>query len=143
MSGMESELTVMHETVNRLHAIQERLATVLAALPAGDKYAAIRKDGEALLAKLTAWDEEMVSRRTKVYDDVENYPQKFTANYIFLINQSESDLPQVNQSSRDRRAELDKEWAALKVRSDAMVTGDIPALNRKLWEVGIGAIGGN
>ena len=143
MSGMERELTVMHETVNRLHAIQERLSAVLAALPAGDKYAAIKKDGEALLAKLTAWDEDMVSRRTKVYDDVENFPQKFTANYIFLINQTESDLPRVNQPSRDRRAELDKEWAALKARSDAMVNEDIPALNRKLWEVGIGAIGRN
>ena len=36
MSGMEREFTVMHETVNRLHTIQERLAAVLAALPAGD-----------------------------------------------------------------------------------------------------------
>jgi hypothetical protein len=143
MWGMERELTVMHETVNRLHTIQERLAAVLAALPAGDKYAAIKKDGEALQAKLTAWDEDMVSRRTKVYDDVENYPQKFTANYLFLINETESDLPRVNQPSRDRRSELDKEWAALKARSDAMVSEDIPALNRKLWDAGIGAVWGN
>jgi len=141
MLGMEREFTLMHETVNRMHTIRERLASVLAALPAGDKYAAIRADGEALLAKLKGWDEEMISRRTKVYDDVENFPQKFTANYMFLINQTESDLPRVNQPSRDRRAELDKEWSALKARSDGMVGQDIPALNRKLWEAGIGAIG--
>jgi hypothetical protein len=141
MQGMERELTLMHETVNRLHAVQERLTAVLAALPAGDKNASVRRDGEALLARLTAWDEEMIQRRAKVYDDVENFPQKFTANYIFLINQTESDLPRVNQSSRDRRAELDREWAALKARSDAMTNVDIPALDRKLWEAGIGAIG--
>lgn len=141
MTGMERELTLMHETVNRLHATQERLASVLADLPAGDKFAPVKRDGEALLAKLKAWDEEMIQRRTKVYDDVENFPQKFTANYIFLINQTESDLPRVNQPSRDRRAELDKEWAALKARADAMVSEEIPALNRKLWEAGIGAIG--
>ena len=85
----------------------------------------------------------MIQRRTKAYDDVENFPQKFTANYIFLINQTESDLPRVNQPSRDLRAELEKQWAALKARSDAMVNEDIPALNRKLWEAGIGAIGEN
>jgi hypothetical protein len=121
--------------------VQDRLASVLAELPAGDKYAAIKRDGEALLARLKAWDEEMIQRRTKVYDDVENFPQKFTASYIFLINQTESDLPRVSQPSRDRRAELDREWAALKARSDAMASEDIPALNRKLWEAGIGAIG--
>jgi photosystem II stability/assembly factor-like uncharacterized protein len=141
MSGMEREFTLMHETVNRLYPVQDRLASVLAELPAGDKYAAIKRDGEALLARLKAWDEEMIQRRTKVYDDVENFPQKFTASYIFLINQTESDLPRVSQPSRDRRAELDREWAALKARSDAMASEDIPALNRKLWEAGIGAIG--
>ena len=28
----------------------------------------------------------------------------------------------------------------LKARSDAMINGEIPALNRKLWELGLGAI---
>ncbi|MSR01207.1 MAG: glycosyl hydrolase [Gemmatimonadetes bacterium] len=141
MRDMERELTLMHQTVNRLHAVWERLAVVLAALPAGDQAAAGKRDGEALLAKLKAWDEDMIQRRAKVYDDVENFPQKFTAHYIFLINQTESDLPRVNQPSRDRREELDRQWAALKARSDAMTNEDIPALNRKLWEAGIGAIG--
>ena len=141
MSGMEREFTVMHETVNRLHDVQERLVSVLAELPAGETVAAIRRDGEALLTRLKAWDEDMIQRRTKVYDDVENFPQKFTAHYIFLINQTESDLPRVNQPSRDRRAELDKEWATLKARADAMMGEEISALNRKLWDAGIGAIG--
>ena len=140
MSGMEGELAQMNATINRLTAIRERLTAVLGALPTGEKYAAIRRDGAALQSKLTAWDGDMVSRQTKVYDDVENFPQKFTANYLFLINETESDLPRVNQPSRDRRAELDKEWEALKARADAMLGGDIPALNRQLWEVGIGAI---
>ena len=83
----------------------------------------------------------MIQRRSKAYDDVENFPQKFTANYFFLINQSESDLPRVTQPSRDLRAELEREWAGLKARSDALANQDIPAFNRKLFEAGIGAIG--
>ena len=140
MSGMERELSLMHESVNRLHAIQERLTQVLADLPAGEKFAPLKKDGEALIAKLEAWDADMVQRKSKAYDDVENFPQKFTANYMFLINQTESDLPRVNQPSRDRLAELQREWAALKARSDAILNEEIPAFNRRLWEAGIGAI---
>jgi hypothetical protein len=47
----------------------------------------------------------------------------------------------VTQPSRDLRAELEKEWAGLKARSDALANQDIPAFNRKLFEAGIGAIG--
>jgi photosystem II stability/assembly factor-like uncharacterized protein len=140
MSGLERELTLMHQTVNRLHGLQERLSAVLAGLPPGDPYTALRKDGEALVARLKAWDEDMVSRRTRAYDDTENFPQKFTANWLFLINATESDLPRVNQPSRDRLAELQREWTGLKERADAMLNQEIPAINRKLWEAGIGAI---
>ena len=74
---------------------------------------------------------------------MENFLQKFTAHYLYLINETESDLPRVNQPSRDLRAELEKTWATLKARSDAMSSTEIPAFNRKLWEAGIGAIGRN
>jgi hypothetical protein len=43
-----------------------------------------------------------VQRKSKAYDGVEHLPNKFTPNYLFLINQTESDLPRVNQSSLDQ-----------------------------------------
>jgi hypothetical protein len=140
MSGAEHELTVMHETVNKLAAIQERLAATLSSM-APDKNAELRKEGDALVAKLKAWDADMVSRKTKAYDDTENFPQKFTANWLFMINATESDLPRVNQPSRDRMAELEKEWSALKARSEALLNVEIPAFNKKLWDAGVGALG--
>jgi hypothetical protein len=130
----------MHETVNRLHDAQEQLEAIMAALPEGEAQAEVRRDGETLLAKLKAWDGDMVSRLSRAYDDVENFPQKFTANYLFLINQTESDLPRVNQPSRDRRAELQAEWAELRARADGLMEEEIPALNQKLWALGYGAI---
>jgi hypothetical protein len=141
MLGMERELSGMHETVNRLHGVHERLTAVLGAIPAAEQFASLRRDGDTLAGRLKAWDEDMIQRRSKAYDDVENFPQKFTADYLFLINQTESDLPRINQPSRDVRAELEKQWAGLKARSDALSTVEIPAYNRKLWEAGIGAIG--
>jgi hypothetical protein len=82
----------------------------------------------------------MVQRKSKAYDDVENFPNKFTSNYLFLVNQTESDIPRVNQPSLDRLAQLNAEWSALKARAEGMLANDIPALNRKLWDVGVGAI---
>ena len=140
MSNMERDITAMHRTVNGLNEKQKQLEAFLTALPAGEKYAAVKRDGEALVKKLKAWDDEMVQRRSKAYDDVENFPNRLTANYLFLINQTESDLPRVNQSTLDRLEQLNAEWTRLKTRSDELATKDIPALNKRLWELGFGAI---
>jgi len=140
MSAMERELTTMHETVNTLTDVQNQLKMVITSLPGDEKHRAVKRDADSLMARLKAWDTDMVSRRSRAYDDVENFEQKFTANYMFLINATESDIPGVNQPSRDRRTQIDAEWTRLKALSDAMINTEIPAMNRKLWELGLGAI---
>ena len=140
MSSMERDLTAMHTTIVSLNEKQKQLEAFLATLPAGDKYASVKRDAEAVLKKLKTWDEEMIQRKSKAYDDVENFPNKFTANYLFLLNQTESDLPRVNQSTLDRLEQLGAQWTTLKSRSEEIAGKDIPALNKKLWDLGFGAI---
>ena len=82
----------------------------------------------------------MVQRKSKAYDDVENFPNKFTAEYLFLINQARSAIQRVNQSSRDRKTELDIQWADLKAKAASITEKELPAFNKALWEAGIGAV---
>ena len=140
MLSLENELTSMHRMINSLYEKQKQLESLIASLPAGDKYNAVKKEGEALLKKMKAWDEDMVQRKSKAYDDVENFPNKFTANYLFLINQTESDIPRVNQPSLDRMKQLNGEWATLKARANEIKDKDIPAFNKRVWDLGLGAI---
>jgi len=136
----ERELTAMHVMVNRIYDSQKRLETVLDALPDDAKFASVKRDGEELLKKMKAWDEEMVQRKSRAYDDVENFPNRFSANYMYLINQTESDIPRVNQPSLDLLKQMTGEWTTLKARGSEMIDKDIPAMNKKLWETGRGAI---
>jgi hypothetical protein len=82
----------------------------------------------------------MVQRQSKAYDDVENFPNKFTAEYMFLMNQTESDIPQVNQPSLDLLQTLNKQWMTLQDRGNSLLLKNIPAFNKLLWDAGIGAI---
>ena len=140
MLRMEGEAATMHRLVNSLYAKQLQLSGILKGLPTDDKFAAIRKSGEELVKRLKAWDEEMIQRKAKAYDDVDNFPNKFTANYLFLMNQTESDIPRINQPSINRLAELTTQWAGLRSRAAEMNEKDIPALNKLLWEAGVGAV---
>jgi photosystem II stability/assembly factor-like uncharacterized protein len=140
MSDMEAKVAQMHRIVNNLHAKRIQLDELLGKLPADAQYDRIRRDGRALSDKIKAWDEAMVQRKSKAYDDVENFPNKFSANYMFLLNQTESDLPRVNQPNLDLKTLYDMEWTALKARADVLLEKEIPAFNRLLWEAGVGGI---
>jgi hypothetical protein len=91
--------------------------------------------------RMKAWDDDMIQRKSKAYDDVDNFENKFTANYLFLINQTESDIPRVNKANRDRYEELSREWSGLEARCRQILERDVPAYSQKLWGVGIGAVG--
>lgn len=140
MLSMENEFNQMHRMVNTAFAKREQLTELLASLPAEARFKAVRSEGEALVKKMTSWDEEMVQRKSKAYDDVENFPNKFTAQYIFLINQTESDIPVVTQASLDRKKELDAEWTRLRASGAKMLDTDIPELNKKLFALGLGGV---
>jgi photosystem II stability/assembly factor-like uncharacterized protein len=140
MTSMEKELTTMHKMINTLNAKREQLETLIVSLPADEKYAALKTEALALAKKMKVWDEDMIQRKTKVYDDADNFPAKFTANYLFLINQTEGEIPRVNQPSLDRMKELNTEWVTLKSRGVEMLDKNIPDLNKKLWEAGVGAV---
>ncbi len=140
MITMEGEVTEMHNLINSLNDKRIQLEGLLSSLPAEAKFATIRKDGKTLAERMKQWDEDMVQRKSKAYDDVENFPNKFTANYLFMLNHTESDIPRVTKPTLDRLAELNSQWSSLKSRAQEFIDKDLPALNKELWAAGIGAI---
>lgn len=141
MSETEQTLAQMHKKTNRLFKTQKQLTALLKSIPEEEPaLESLKQEGKELVDSLKAWDEEMVQRKSKAYDDVENFPNKFTAEYLFMMNQSESSLPRVPQAAKDRRAELEAQWKTLEEQADDFLDNQIPAFNEKLWENKIGAI---
>ncbi len=136
MTDMEQRLTDMHNTVNSLYKAQQQIKAVLKDI----EDATVVSAGEKLLKDMDEWDKEMIQRKSKAYDDVENFPNKFTAEYLFLIDATNSTIPRVNQASKDRKAELEAQWSDLKNKADAFTKKAIPDFNKKLWDAGVGAI---
>ena len=140
MKQMEGELITMHTMILDLYESKNQLEGVLKNLPADEKYAAAKTKGEEVVKLLKAWDEDMIQRKSTAYDDVENFPNKFTANYMFMVNQNESEIPRVNQPVLDLLKEYTPIWEALKARGLDLKNNVLPALNKQLWEAGVGAV---
>ncbi|BDQ12714.1 WD40/YVTN/BNR-like repeat-containing protein [Sediminibacterium sp. TEGAF015] len=136
MSGMEDNVKEMHNLVNELFSKKQQLDQIIKNLPKGD----VKSKAEELLKKMKAWDEEMIQRKSTAYDDAENFLNKFTAYYMFLMNHAESDIPSINKPSKDLLQHYTAQWTELKARGEAINNVDIPALNQLLFKEGIGAI---
>lgn len=139
MLDMEQKVTEMHLMINALNEKRQQLDQLIPKLN-GSSFADVRKKATDLSAVMKTWDEDMVQRKSKAYDDVENFPNKFSANYMFLLNQTESDIPRVNQPNIDLKSQLDKQWATLKSRGEEILKVKLPELNKALWAAGIGGV---
>lgn len=74
----------------------------------------------------------MIQRKSQAYADVANFLNKFSAEYLFLLNQTGgSNIPKVNKVSKDRRAELELQWDVLKAKADQLIKITIPGFNKK------------
>ena len=135
MASMEASVSTMHQTVNSLRKVHDQIRAMMPRLE-GE----LKSRAKEIVAQLNNWDEDMVQRKSKAYDDVENFPNKFTAEYLFLINQTESSIPRVNRANRERKAELDNQWAKLEARAKEFMNTTIPDFNKQLWDAGIGAL---
>ena len=140
MMAMTKTIDEMHRSINTIYDYKNQLNTILKRLPKTEKYAKIHSKGEVLIQSMTEWDNEMVQRKSKAYDDVENFPNKLTANYLFLINQTESGIPKVIQPVLDRKKELDAEWTPLQKKAREIMEKEVITFNKLLWEAGVGAI---
>ena len=141
-SEMEDEIRTMHTRINEMANRRELLEKAVSLLPDNEKGMALKKTAQDLIKNMKEWDTDMIQRKSKAYDDVENYENKFTANYMFMRDQSESDLPRINKSTIERLAELNSEWSKLKSKGDDIMEKQLPGLNKALWENGVGILSG-
>jgi len=139
MLVMENTVNEMHQKVNTIYDLRKQLADVLKHMDK-DSLPELYDKGKTLVTKMKNWDELMVQRKSKAYDDVENFPNKFTSEYLFLINQTESSIPRINDPSRERFEELSEQWEVLSATAKEIMETDIPGYNKQLWDAGIGAV---
>lgn len=139
MSAGEAAYTEMTMLTNRMYSTQQRLKQLLKKLDQ-DGLKKLHEQGKNLLKAMSDWDAKMVQRLSKAYDDVENYENGFTAHYITLINQVDSDIPKITVGAQSRMKELNAEWAVLKKEGQAIQSDLIPAFNQACYEQGIGVL---
>jgi hypothetical protein len=139
MAKGENTYNEMTRMTNQLFEIQKKLTKVIGQLNKPEQ-AQIKAEAQSLLKELKAFDATMVQRLSKAYDDVENFENGFTAHYIAAINQVDSSIPKVTNGARNKMKELNATWAGHKKTGQELLNTKVPAMNKKLFDTGYGAL---
>ena len=135
----ESNFKEMTRMTNALYKNQNRLGQLLKRLNE-EGYTTLYTIGKKLLNEMKEWDAKMVQRLSKAYDDVENFENGFTAHYLTLLNQVDSDIPRLTQGAKKRISELNHQWDDLKKEGEILQKDKIPAFNTACFQKGMGIL---
>jgi hypothetical protein len=141
LTQLSSTYTTMVNTVNLMSEYKEQLVQtqlwlLKKELGGTPTFAA----SNTLIEAIDQWDKNMVQRKSKAYDDVDNFENKMTGNYLFLVNQAESDIPAVTKAVLEEQKRLDALWSAAYKDALNIIDIELPAFNKLLLENGVGAI---
>ena len=124
---------------NGMREVRMRLKDLIGHLEEAGK-PGLAAQGKDLAGAMDQWDSTMVQRLSKAYDDVENYVNGFTAEYLTALNHGDSGIPRVNKGTKEKIAALNRRWAQHRATARRILDSRVPGFNAALQEAGIGAL---
>lgn len=110
LAEIDNKIKEIHQSVTQMRIVRTQVNDLLLLLTDTIKYKAVIDEGKKLVKKITSWEENLVQPKTKSYDDVINFENKLSANYIFLKSEMESNIPAVTAGQQQRLNELNEYW---------------------------------
>jgi hypothetical protein len=133
------ETSTIHKEVNKTRKTMAQLketAMLLKDKPGSDS---ICKRAERIAADLQAWEDDIVQNKAKSNDDIINYVNKLTADYIFVKGEMDANTPYVTKGQREQYQFLHQKWEALQTRK-LKLDKDVTDLNAEIAKSGVGRI---
>lgn len=93
---------------------------------------AIAAAGKGLVTKLETMDPRLTTKASNGQDII-NYANGINGQYGFLMGQVEGN-PVLTRAAKERLAELDQQWAAVRSEVDTIEQVDVPAFNKLLQD---------
>lgn len=119
----------MHDAVLRIRDVKQQVQGFVTRTKDVDSAKAIAAMGGALVKKADGIDPKLTTKAQNGQDII-NYANGINGQFGFLLGQLEGN-PVVTQGARERLADLDKLWSALRAEVDSLET-DVVAFNKLL-----------
>jgi hypothetical protein len=131
LQNIAADVNDIHVSVVRMRNLQKQLAGIIDRIENKEAYKSIVDLAGSMNAKIDEWEEKLIQTKSESNDDVINFVNKLTANYIFLRGELDTNTPHVTLGHVQRFKELNAEWLIYKAELNAILEKDIKNFNEK------------
>ena len=85
--------------------------------------------GKSIIDKAGKWEEQLIQSKSQSYDDVINFVNKLSANFIFVHGEVGGTVPYVTAGQELRFNELHEEWMSYKTGMNQLLSQEVSNFN--------------
>jgi photosystem II stability/assembly factor-like uncharacterized protein len=129
----------LSRSVTSVRAVKSRLQAIAGAEKSLNIPQELIKTGEALVEKIDAWQDSVVSPEREFFQDVLNWPDRLYTDLQFLYFGVSDSVPPLTEGMQQRYDDLMAKWSSIKEAREAILL-DISTYNKAYSEAGLPAV---
>jgi hypothetical protein len=111
---VDNKIKEIHVEVNQMRVVRKQINELLDLLTDSVTYKIVIENGKSLVKQLVKWEEKLVQPKAQSNDDIINFVNMLSADYIFLKGEIDVNMPGVTAGQQQRLSELNAQWSPLK-----------------------------
>ncbi|ULQ56205.1 hypothetical protein KJS94_16265 [Flavihumibacter rivuli] len=129
LQAVEQDIREIHGSVLKMRKAKAQLGQLLDLVEKDANYTEVYKQGKAILRKINSWEDDVVQNKAESNDDIINFVNKISADYIFLKGEMDVNIPYVTEGQKAQLAALQGQWKPYKDRYNEIISKDLTAFN--------------
>jgi photosystem II stability/assembly factor-like uncharacterized protein len=114
LAEVDNKIKEMHDAVNQMRIVRKQVNDLLELLTDTVTFKPVIESGKKLVKKITVWEEKLVQPKAQSNDDIINFVNMLSADYIFLKGEMDVNIPAVTNGQQQRLTELNTQWQPIK-----------------------------
>ena len=117
---VENAIRDMHNAVNLMRQTKKQINDLIDVLGDKPEMKPVIEKGKSIVTKIVEWEEQIIQPKSQSNDDVINFENKLSADYIFLKGNLDVNTPSVTKGEKQRLSELNALWQQRQIERGAL-----------------------
>ena len=114
LAEVDTKIKEIHDDVNQMRIVRKQINDLLDILSDTTRYKPVIESGKNLVKKITEWEEKLVQPKAQSNDDIINFVNMLSADYIFLKGEMDVNSPAVTGGQQKQLTDLNARWLPVK-----------------------------
>jgi photosystem II stability/assembly factor-like uncharacterized protein len=140
LSKIDEATKEIHNSVNRMRKVKTQIENLTSNLKEMDGMKTLSDSGQAVLKKITNWENNLITVKQETFQDVINFYNRLNAELLDLKSRADTHDPTPTKGVQSRLTDLLKEWDTHKATMNKIINEDIQKFNEMYKQQAVPAL---